>query len=290
MDAAALNGLPFPRIDPVALCIGPLAIRWYALAYLGGILIGWKILKRITRGEGDPVGNAPVDAMVNASVIGIILGGRLVYVLSYNLPYFLENPVQIPMVWNGGMAFHGGALGALGAALYVSRKHMIPFSSLADLLVLVAPIGLFFGRIANFINAELYGRVTDAPWGMVFMKPRPGPGGVCSDGGPIWQTVPPGLPRHPSQLYEAALEGIVLFAVLWAIYRAGGRERPFLMTGTFFLGYGLARILVEFFREPDGQLGFLLGEAVTMGQLLSMPMVAIGCLLIVFSLASRPRP
>ena len=290
MDAASLNGLPFPRIDPVALCIGPLAIRWYALAYLAGILIGWRILKRITSGEDDPVGNAPVDAMVNAGVIGIILGGRLVYVLFYNLPYFLENPVQIPMIWTGGMSFHGGALGALGAALYVARRHMIPFSSLADLVVLIAPIGLFFGRVANFINGELYGRVTDAPWGVVFMKPRPGPGGVCSDAGPVWQTVPPGLPRHPSQLYEAVLEGIVLFAVLWAIYRAGGRQRPWLMTGTGFAGYGLARVLVEFFREPDGQLGFVLGGAATMGQLLSLPMVAIGGLLIAFSLGSRPRP
>ena len=245
------------------------------------------MLLRVTRDENDPVGQAPVDALINAGVIGIILGGRLAYVAFYNLPFFLENPVQIPMIWTGGMSFHGGALGMLGAIYYVSRRYRVPFSSLADLVALVAPVGLFLGRIANFINAELYGRVTDVPWGMVFARPAPSAGGACS--GTDWLVVPPGLPRHPSQLYEAALEGLVLFVLLVFILRRGGRRLPWLMTGVFIAGYGLARAFVEFFREPDAQLGFLLGAA-TMGQLLSIPMIAAGLLLIAHAARRRPQP
>ena len=285
----ALAALPFPAIDPVAICLGPLAVRWYALAYLAGILLGWWLLKRLTRGPQDAVGHAPLDAMINAGVIGIILGGRLIYVLFYNLPYFLENPVQIVMVWNGGMAFHGGFLGMVGAILFVSRQHKINPVALGDLIALVAPIGLFFGRMANFINAELYGRVTDAPGGRVFKSPPWKEGGPCSVSDAPWVTVPPGLPRHPSQLYEAGLEGLVLFAVLWIIYRRGGRSIPGLMTGVFVMGYGLARTFVEFFREPDAQLGFLAG-GVTMGQMLSGPMIIIGAVIIIKAKQARkPR-
>ena len=290
MNDTDLPGLAFPQIDPVAICLGPLAIRWYALAYLAGILIGWRVLLRVTDDETDPIGRAPVDAMINAGVIGIILGGRLVYVLFYGLPYFLENPVEIPMIWRGGMSFHGGALGLLGAAFYVSRKYRVAFPGLMDLMVLVAPIGLFFGRIANFINAELYGRVTDVPWGMVFMKPQLAGGGACSGAELVWRAVPPGLPRHPSQIYEAVLEGLVLLALLWAVHRLGGRRRPWLMTGVFMAGYGLARFFVEFFREPDAQIGLVLGGAATMGQLLSSPMIAIGGALIAYALIRRPQP
>ena len=288
MTTPTSTGLPFPQIDPVALCIGPFALRWYALAYLGGILIGWWLLRRITSDKSDPVGHAPVDAMINAGIIGIILGGRLAYVLFYNLPYFLEHPLQIPMIWNGGMAFHGGALGVLGAIYYVSRRYGVPFPELGDLVALVAPIGLFLGRLANFVNAELYGRVTDSPIGMVFMKPRYPAEGVCSPSGPVWQAVPPGLPRHPSQLYEAALEGLVLFAVLLVVYRLGGRRHPGLMMGVFIAGYGLARFAVEFFRQPDEHLGFLFGGA-TMGQLLSLPMAIFGGVVIAAALRTRLR-
>lgn len=255
--------IPFPMIDPVIFSIGPLAVRWYALAYLAGILLGWWHLKRLTSDENDPVGHAPLDALINASVIGIILGGRFGYVLFYNLPYYLDHPLEILMVWHGGMSFHGGMIGMVLAILAVARRHNINPLELGDLIALAAPIGLFFGRVANFINAELYGRVTDMPWGIIF------PGGGDA-------------PRHPSQLYEAGLEGLILFAVLHLFYRRGARQSPGLMIGVFLSGYGLARIVVEFFREPDQQIGFLL-NTITMGQILSLPMVIIGLMLIFFS-------
>lgn len=264
-----MAAIPFPAIDPVLIAIGPIAIRWYALAYLAGILLGWWLLRRITQAKDDAVGQAPVDAMINAGVIGIIAGGRLGYVLFYNLPFYLENPAEIIMVWKGGMAFHGGFLGMLAAIWWVARQHKISVVALGDLIALVAPIGLFFGRIANYINAELYGRTTDMPWGVVF------PGG-----GP--------QPRHPSQLYEAALEGLLLFAILWLVYRWGGRIRPGLMIGIFFAGYGLARSFVEFFREPDSHIGFLFA-GVTMGQLLSLPMVILGGIIIQRTLRQGTR-
>lgn len=288
MTPSSMASLPFPAIDPVALCLGPVPIRWYALAYLAGILLGWWLLRRLTARADDPVGQAPLDSMINAGVIGIILGGRLVYVAFYNLPYYLQHPVEILMVWQGGMAFHGGFLGMIGAILWVARHHKISPIALGDLVALVAPIGLFFGRIANFINAELYGRITDVPWGMVFLRPLPNPDGPCAASDAPWQPVPPGLPRHPSQLYEAALEGLVLFAILWLIHQRGGRHRPGLLIGVFIAGYGTARTLVEFFREPDTQLGYLLGGA-TMGQLLSLPMIIIGALVIWQALARRPQ-
>jgi len=255
--------IPFPMIDPVLFAIGPLAIRWYALAYLAGILIGWWHLKQLTSAAGDRVGPAPLDALINASVIGIILGGRFGYVAFYNLDYYLDHPGEILMIWQGGMSFHGGMLGMVAAILFVARRYAIPSLELGDLVAIVAPIGLFFGRIANFINAELYGRVTAMPWGMVF------PGGGDA-------------PRHPSQLYEAALEGLVLFLILRWFYRRGARNHPGLLIGVFLTGYGLARMGVEFFREPDQQLGFLLGQ-ITMGQMLSLPMVLAGVILIRFA-------
>jgi len=257
------SAIPFPMIDPVLFSIGPVAVRWYALAYLAGILLGWLYLKRVTANENDPVGHAPLDALINASVIGIILGGRLGYVLFYNLDYYLSQPIEILMVWYGGMSFHGGMIGMTLAILAVARHHGINPLALGDLIALAAPIGLFFGRIANFINAELYGRLTEMPWGIIF------PGGGYS-------------PRHPSQLYEAGLEGVVLFFVLQVFYRRGAREFPGLMTGVFLLGYGLARILVELFREPDQQIGFLI-NVITMGQILSLPMVIIGVIMIIYS-------
>ena len=255
-----LAALPFPEIDPIIFSIGFLHLRWYALAYLAGILLGWFLLKRITAKSGDPIGHQPLDSLINIGIIGIILGGRLGYVLFYNPSYFLSNPHKILAVWEGGLAFHGGFMGMVLAIVFTARRHHVSMIGLGDLIALVAPIGIFFGRLANFINGELYGRITDVPWAVIF----PGTNG---------------LPRHPSQIYEALLEGILLFIILIVAWRMGARQRKGLLMGIFITGYGLARILVENFREPDQQLGFILG-GVTMGQILSLPMVIIGAWLI----------
>lgn len=252
--------LPFPDIPEVIFSIGFFQLRWYALAYLAGILLGWWLLRRVTAGPNDRIGHPPLDDLINFGIIGIIIGGRLIYVSFYNAEYYLQHPMDILKVWQGGMAFHGGFLGMVGAILFTARKHKVNAVELGDLIAMVAPIGLFFGRISNFINGELYGRVTDMPWGVIF--PRGGE-----------------LPRHPSQLYEALLEGALLFIIITAAYKLGARKRPGLMIGLFLTGYGLSRIFVELFRQPDQQLGFLF-DAVTMGQLLSLPMVIIGIWLI----------
>lgn len=253
-------GLAFPDIPPVLFSIGPIALRWYALSYLAGILLGWLIMHRITRAKDDPVGSAAVDDLINLSIIGIIIGGRLAYVLFYNAEYYLANPLDILKVWQGGMAFHGGALGVVMAIIITARKHRVDFLRLGDLVAMIAPIGLFFGRLANFINGELYGRITDVPWGVIF-----------PNGGD--------LPRHPSQIYEALLEGLLLFVIMVLAYRMGARQKPGLMMGLFLIGYGVFRSFVENFRKPDDQLGFLFAE-ITMGQVLSTPMVLVGILLI----------
>lgn len=254
--------LPFPDIDPVAIHLGPLAIRWYSLAYLAGILLGWWYVKR--EHERKPVANLSrnaLDDMIVWAVIGIVGGGRFGYVLFYKPAYFFENPLQIFHVWEGGMSFHGGLIGVITAFLLFCRKYRIQFFHLIDLIACATPFGLFFGRLANFINGELYGRATDVPWGIVF----PGGGGV---------------PRHPSQLYEAAMEGIILFAVLHIMLKhTAAREKPGMLGGTFIAGYGLSRLIAECFREPDLHLGYFFGFA-TMGQLLSLPMLAYGLYLI----------
>jgi phosphatidylglycerol:prolipoprotein diacylglycerol transferase len=264
--------LAFPVFDPVAIAIGPFAIRWYALAYIGGIVFGWLYARAILRNErlwGGPAPIAPIqfDDFVLWVTFGIILGGRAGYVLFYNSAYFLKHPLEIFELWNGGMSFHGGFLGCVAAVLLFGWRHRVPALSLGDVTCAVGPIGLLLGRIANFINSELWGRAADpvaVPWAMVF-----------PNGGP--------LPRHPSQLYEAALEGVVLFAVLAFAIRAGALRRPGLTIGLFAIGYGCARIAVEFFREPDPQLGFLIGGA-TMGMLLSLPMIAAGAAFVVMAL------
>ncbi|WP_029007986.1 prolipoprotein diacylglyceryl transferase [Azospirillum halopraeferens] len=253
--------LAFPAIDPVAVEIGPIAIRWYALAYLAGFVLGWRYCLYLARSAPGPGRPTPedVDDFLTWAVIGVILGGRLGYVLFYNLPYYVENPLEALMVWHGGMSFHGGLLGVVAAILlFALRRGLSPFA-MGDLIATAAPIGLFFGRVANFINGELYGRAApDLAWAFVF--PRD----------------PLQVPRHPSQLYEAVLEGLVLFVVLALLARRPDvRARPGLLAGVFFIGYGLSRIIAEFFREPDAQLGFLWGGA-TMGQLLSIPMVLFG--------------
>jgi phosphatidylglycerol:prolipoprotein diacylglycerol transferase len=261
--------LTFPVFDPVAIAIGPFAVRWYALAYIAGIVLGWLYARAILRSERLWGGPAPIstlqfDDFVLWVTLGIILGGRTGYVLFYNLGYFAQHPLEILQLWNGGMSFHGGFLGCVVAVLLFGWRNKVPVLSLGDVTCAVGPIGLFLGRIANFINGELWGRVTDMPWAFVFPT-----------GGP--------LPRHPSQLYEAALEGIVLFVVLALMIRGGALKRPGLIIGTFAIGYGLARIVSELFREPDPQLGFLWG-GLTMGMLLSLPMIAAGIAFVVWAL------
>jgi phosphatidylglycerol:prolipoprotein diacylglycerol transferase len=267
-----LLALQFPQIDPVLVRLGPLAIRWYALAYIAGILLGWLYARALIRTQRYWGGRAPLtvadfDDFVLWVTLGIILGGRIGYVLFYNPARFAADPLELFKLWTGGMSFHGGFAGCVIAVVWFARRRGISILSLGDLTCAAGTIGLFLGRIANFINGELWGRPTDAPWAMVF-----------PDGGP--------LPRHPSQLYEAALEGLVLGGVLWLMIRAGALRRPGLVIGVFAVGYGLARIVCELFREPDAQLGFLWG-GLTMGMLLSVPLMLAG---IGFIVAAKVRP
>lgn len=277
MPALSL-AIAFPAIDPVALQIGPLAIRWYALAYLAGFLGGWRYVIYLTAraqkaDNSARPGPEEADAFLTWAVLGVILGGRLGYALFYNLPYFIDHPLEVLAVWHGGMSFHGGLLGVIVAIILFSRRQGFNPLKLSDPISVAVPIGLFFGRIANFINSELWGRTTDVSWGVVF-----------PNGGP--------LPRHPSQLYEAVLEGLVLFVILTILaHRPATSSRTGLLTGVFLVLYGLSRFLVEFVREPDPQLGFLWLGA-TMGQLLSLPMMAFGIWLVWRSgkMADAPVP
>jgi phosphatidylglycerol---prolipoprotein diacylglyceryl transferase len=261
--------IDFPKINPVAVSIGPFDIRWYALAYISGIVIGWIYARALIKSEklwNGPAPIAPVqlDDFILWVTIGIILGGRTGYVLFYNLPLFIQNPLAIFKLWEGGMSFHGGFLGCVAAVMLFALKNNISILSLGDITTAVAPIGIFLGRIANFIKGELWGREADAsvPWRMVFPDD------------------PLQLFRHPSQLYEAALEGVLLFAVLAIMVRMGALKRPGLILGSFIAVYAFGRIASEFFREPDPQLGFLWG-GLTMGMLLSVPMIVVGAILIV---------
>ena len=273
-----LLAIDFPRFDPVALALGPFKIRWYALAYIGGIVLGWIYARALIRNSRLWGGPAPItllqmDDFILWVTVGIILGGRTGYVLFYNLPFFIEHPFEILELWNGGMSFHGGFLGCVAAVILFARRSDLSILSLGDITTAVGPIGLFLGRIANFINSELWGREADPslPWAMVF-----------PNGGPQL--------RHPSQLYEAGLEGILLFTILAVMIRFGALKRPGLILGSFIALYGLARIIGEHFREPDPQLGFLWG-GLTMGMLLSVPMLIAGAILIARSWRHpTPRP
>ena len=259
--------IPFPMIDPVLVEIGPIAIRWYALAYIAGILLGWRVARVLVQRSPQVATPDQVDEFITWVTLGVILGGRLGYVLFYRPGYYLTAPWEALAVWHGGMSFHGGALGVIVATFLFARRNGLDWVAFADRVVCVVPIGLFFGRIANFINGELWGRVTDVPWAMVFPT-----------GGPD--------PRHPSQLYQAGLEGICLFTLLMILARSEAiRSRPGILSGTFLVGYGVARTIGEFFRQPDAHLGFLFAGA-TMGQLLSLPMILVGALLI---LRAKPR-
>ena len=256
----------FPDIDPVAFSLGPVSVRWYALAYMVGILLGWRYCMRLAaKDSGVKPDPDDMDDYLTWAVLGIILGGRLGYVFFYEPSVFMADPAQIFMIWKGGMSFHGGMIGVLISMFIFSYYRKIPLLRLTDIICAAAPIGLFFGRLANFVNAELYGRFTDLPWGVIF-----------PDGSE--------LARHPSQLYEAALEGVVLFIILAVlIQKPKVRNRPGLVSGAFLLGYGTFRGLVEFVREPDAQIG-LIGGVITMGQILCLPMILGGFALIVYSL------
>jgi len=257
--------IPFPDFEPVLVKVGPIAIRWYGLAYVAGILLGWLYARALVRSQrlwGGPTPMTPldIDDFVLWASLGIILGGRIGYVLFYNPAHFAFHPVEIIQPWKGGMSFHGGFAGVVVAVVLFARSRNIPMLSLGDVICAVYPIGHFLGRIANFVNGELWGRSTDVAWAMVF--PAAGP-----------------LPRHPSQLYEAALEGLLLLMVLRLLIGNGALKRPGLVTGTFAAGYGLMRCFCELFREPDSQLGFL-WSGVTMGMLLSLPLLLAGLSLI----------
>jgi phosphatidylglycerol:prolipoprotein diacylglycerol transferase len=258
--------IAFPEFDPIAVAIGPIAIRWYALSYIAGIVLGWIYARALLKNEKLWGGPAPItllqiDDFILWVTIGIIFGGRLGYILFYNFPFFIQNPFAIFELWKGGMSFHGGFLGCVVAVILFARRNRLSILSLGDITTAVGPVGLFLGRIANFINGELWGRPADPtlPWAIIF--PHAGP-----------------LPRHPSQLYEAALEGILLFAILAVMIRMGALKRPGLILGSFIAIYGVERIISEFFREPDPQLGFLWGNF-TMGTLLSIPMIVAGIMI-----------
>ena len=255
--------MPYPQIDPIAFSIGPVAVHWYGIAYVVGIMLGWFYARRLIEtprlwaGEA-PATRAQLDDFLVWAAVGIILGGRIGYILFYDFANVVADPLRALQIWNGGMSFHGGLAGTTLAMILFARRSGIAVWSLFDIVAAVVPIGLFFGRIANFVNGELWGRLSDAPWAVVF-----------PNGGPF--------ARHPSQLYEAGLEGIALLALLaLAIYGFGALKRPGLVTGLFVCGYALSRITVEFFREPDPQLGYLFGGWLTMGMLLSLPMLALG--------------
>lgn len=288
--------IPFPDISSEVFSIelfgAHLALRWYALAYLVGLIGGFLVIRHLMRraplwpANVAPMAPERADDLLTAIILGVIVGGRLGFVLFYQPGYYLTHPLDIVKVWEGGMSFHGGFLGVLAAGLWFARRNSVPALQLSDAMALVAPIGLFFGRLANFVNAELWGRPTDLPWGVIF------PGADAQD----CPGVLPGLcARHPSQLYEAGLEGLALGLLLWLMVRRGALKRPGLVTGAFLAGYGAARFAVEFVRQadaqfitPDNPLGHALqlgGFGLSMGQLLSLPMILAGLWFIV-----RARP
>ncbi|MGC1453571.1 MAG: prolipoprotein diacylglyceryl transferase [Nitrospirota bacterium] len=252
--------IPFPKIEPVMIKIGPLSVRWYGVMYLLGFAASYILVKYQIKKKKLAINTDDIDSLYSFLIAGLILGARLGYVLFYNFSEYLKNPAEIFAVWHGGMSFHGGLIGAVVAGVIFSVKKKYDVWVLADLVMVTAPIGLGLGRLGNFINGELYGRVTDVPWGMVFPA-----------GGP--------LPRHPSQLYEFLLEGVTLFALLWFVkdknYKAGT------ITSLFLILYGVFRVIAEFFREPDPQIGFILG-AFTMGQMLSAVMISVGVGILLF--------
>lgn len=271
--------IPFPNLDPVALEIGSLSIKWYGLAYLVGLLIGWYYVRRLLSQDSLwPDGKAPftpakVDDLLIYITVGVILGGRLGFVCLYEPDYYLAHPLEVFQIWRGGMAFHGALIGSALAIVLFARHHNVSALSTMDLCTAAVPVGLIFGRLANFINAELYGRVSDVSWSVIFCNDtiRKYSGGVCPGGV---------LPRHPSQLYEAALEGLLLFIVLRIMtHRFESLKTPGVTAGSFMIGYGLARSTAELFREPHTDHWFNIGP-LTAGIAYSIPMIAIGVWLV----------
>ncbi len=294
------SGIPFPGFEPeifsVSLFGMEFALRWYALAYIAGILIGWRLavatVKRLKLWQDDtpPMRPEQIEELMTVIILGVIIGGRLGFVLFYQPAYYLSHPQDILKVWQGGMAFHGGFLGVVVGALWFARKHGIALLGMADVLAIATPPGLLLGRLANFINAELWGRATTLPWGVIF------PGEAAQSCGQ-----PAGMlcARHPSQLYEAGLEGLLLAGLLlWLAYRRDMLKRPGTIVGVFLAGYGVSRFIVEFFRQPDFQfvtpdnpVGWAVhanGFGLTMGQLLSLPMILVGLALILRAKRTKP--
>ena len=264
------SAIILPEFNTFAVQFGGFGIRWYAIAYLLGLLAGWYLLRREASHIGSPLRPETVDILLNYVLFGVIIGGRLGYILFYNSAYYLAHPLSMLRIWEGGMAFHGALLGVAIVVLIMAKRHYVPFFVLTDRVALVVPIGLFFGRLSNFINGELYGRITTLPWAMVFPK---------SDG----------QPRHPSQLYEAGLEGLLLGVIMLVLWRRGWLQQHGRITGVLLAGYGVARSIIEFVREPDAQIGLLL-NSISMGQLLSVPMIIFGVYLIMRRPALPVRP
>ena len=265
--------IPYPQIPPKIFSVGPLAVRWYGVMYILGYLVGIRVAKGRVRRGLVPFTEAAVDSLVGYLVVGMLLGARLFYVFIYDFPHYRAAPLDALAVWHGGLSFHGAALGMALACLVFARRNHVAFWSVADTVALAAPPGLFFGRIGNFINGELYGRATDVPWAMIFPAD------------------PLHTPRHPSQLYEAICEGLILFLVLTLLERRsvrGGWYRQGLVAGAFLVGYGFLRYLIEFTRQPDAQLGFVIGPF-SMGQILSSLMIVIGVVVLIAAYR-RPSP
>ena len=257
-------------LDPIALDLGFFQLRWYSLAYLAGIIVGWWYLLKLIDRPGAPLARRHADDMVFYATLGILLGGRLGYVLFYRPEFYLENPAEIVQLWDGGMSFHGGVIGVSLGILWMARKHGLSWLRIHDYVACCVPFGLFFGRLANFVNGELWGRAADVPWAIIFPT-----GGEVA--------------RHPSQLYEALLEGPILFAILWFLFwKTDARYQPGKLVGTFILGYGLARFAVEFVRQPDAGLENL-SWGLSMGQTLSTPMILGGLYLIATAKGRRQR-
>jgi phosphatidylglycerol:prolipoprotein diacylglycerol transferase len=270
-DAPGAAGHWVHNLDPIALDLGFFQLRWYSLGYLAGIVLGYMYLLRLIKQPGSPMARRHADDFVFYVTLGIIFGGRLGYVLFYQPAFYFANPLKILQLWDGGMAFHGGLIGSTLAVVYLARKNGLSFLRVGDYACMCGPFGLFLVRCANFVNGELWGRPTDAPWGVVFRS-----------GGPV--------PRHPSQLYEAFLEGVVLFALLWVLFwYTRARYKPGMLAGVFLFGYGLSRFVVEFFRMPDEHLTeFAMRTGMSMGQWLTIPMLLLGLYMIVTSRRRDP--
>ena len=264
------SGLEYHNINPELFRWGFVVIRWYSLAYIAGLMLAWWYLGKMTAHKKSPTTKLQVDDFILWATIGIIFGGRLGYVIFYNPAFYFQNPSDIFQVWDGGMSFHGGFIGVVLATILFCQTNKINLFAFADQIAIVSPMGLFFGRIANFINGELWGGESTLPWAIKF------PGG-----GEIY--------RHPSQLYEALGEGLILFLILnWVYHRTDAKKYPGLVTGVFFIGYGFARFMIEFIREPDAHLGRF-WDIITMGQILSLPMIAIGLGFIFFGLQKEAK-